>query len=141
MSLKVASATTQANAPVRQALAQNAAPTSLFREVGAATAGVSVGPEGESLNYNQDWDELAFQRRRQDRGQVASRRSVGASARFGDILTTQDISRTLMVYRSTGGTAAGPLMRQGVARYEAAMRAIGTAGRPHAGGGQANWRV
>lgn len=138
MAIKVGQSTAPVNAAARQTVMHHTGPSSLFKEVSELSMSTSVGPEDESLHYGETWDELDEQRRRHGQGGRAPAPTFRDGVRFGNILTTLDVSTALMTYRSTHDLIVPPLMRQGVDRYEGTMAAISQAG-VGANGTHANW--
>lgn len=139
MSLKVGQPTAAAaTSSARQVALQHTAPTGLFPSVSEMSMSTYVRPEDESMHFGQDWDELAFRRRQRQREEKVAHQRLTA-VRFGDILTTQDVSSTLIDYRSTHDTGARPPPRLGVMTYENALRAIGNAGDMRPASHHANW--
>lgn len=138
MSVKVGQATSGVSAPSRQVALQHTGPTGLFKEVGAAAPSSPVGADDQSLHYGEGWDLLDDQRRRRAAGGHEPPR-FGAAVRFGDILTTEAVSGTLIVFRSTHDMTVPTFMRDGVRRYETAVYAVHHRGSIHTGGTKANW--
>lgn len=140
MSLKVGqpAAASAATAATRQVALQHTAPTGLFPSVGELSMSNFVRPEDESMHFGEGWDELQFQRRQRQQRREAEERRL-SSVRFGDILTTQDVSATLINYRSSHDVSFTPPMKRGVMIYENALRAISTAGETRPPSSHANW--
>lgn len=87
----------------------------------------SVGAEDEALRFAQDWSNLFQQSQRQ----AAARQSRMEGVRFGDILTTTEVSAVLVSYRNQGDRDrnTGTTVRSGVSQYERAIRAISSGGK------------
>lgn len=140
MSLKVGQASHGVSAPSRQAALHHTGPTGLFKEVTAASASTAVGSEEQSLSYGEGWDLLDDQRRRRA-AMGRQKPTFSAGVRFGNILTTEAVSGTLIEFRSTHGWRVPVFMRDGVHRYEVAVYAVNHRGDIRSGGMHADWRL
>ncbi|WP_155976072.1 hypothetical protein [Novispirillum itersonii] len=98
-----------------------------FRNVTDMANSGNVGPEDEALRFAQNWNSLFQQSQRQAQQQKARMEGV----RFGDILTTTEVSAVLVAYRNQGDRSgsAGTTVRSGVSQYERAIRAISSGGK------------
>lgn len=126
MSLKVAQAPVAATSASRAAAINHAAPTDLFRQVSGLSSATPSGPEDESLRFGDNWDGF-FDTQEKARKE---KRSPIESVRFGDVMTTEEVSMTLVAYQAANSdnlTSMTPL-RTGAMLYENSMRAINNGG-------------
>lgn len=135
MSAKVGQLQIGATALGRAAALNHAAPTDAYREVPELAAPNRAGPEDESLRFSDTWDELQQQRHRPFRKRVPALEGV----RFGDVLTSEEVSGTLVAYRAQHDTAFLPSLRLGTMLYERAMHVIDNRGAVRPLGGSLNF--
>lgn len=116
-----------AAAPIRAGGNGAVSSSLMFRNVTDMASSGNVGPEDEALRFAQNWNSLFQQSQRQ----AAYRQSRMEGVRFGDILTTSEVSAVLVSYRnqSERGNGASTTVRSGVGQYERSMRAVMSGGK------------
>lgn len=134
MSLKVGSTPIAGPAIVRGGQSTTlSAPVGMLQQIGGMNASPSVGPEDQSLLFQESWDNLQQQQKKQ-----AARNVSIEGVRFGDILTTTDVSTTLVNYQAAHGISTLPSVRFGAMIYEMSMQAINNNGALRAAGTTVN---
>jgi hypothetical protein len=132
MSLKVSQAPVAIGSASRAAAINHAAPTDLFRQVAGMSGAMAAGPEDESLRFGENWDGLY---QSNDKPTKKTGRSALEHVRFGDIITTEEVSMTLVSYQAMNDLSTMTPLRTGAMLYENSMRAITNNGtmRPRGG--------
>jgi hypothetical protein len=125
MSLKVAQNAVAPTAASRASAINHAAPTDLFKQVSGMSGATPSGPEDESLRFGENWDGLY---QKQDKSNKKTGRTPLESVRFGDIITTEEVSLTLVSYQAANDLSTLTPLRIGAMLYEKSMRAINNNG-------------
>lgn len=115
-----------AAAPSRAGGSSSVSTSQTFKNVTDLANSGNVGSEEQSLRFAQEWSNFFQQSQRQ----ATFRRMRLEGVRFGDILTTTEVSSVLVSYRNQGGDRGTTTpVRSGVNHYERAMRAISSGGK------------
>lgn len=135
MSLKVGQAqqTGGAAAASRAASVLHAAPATATRQVDGLSAANRSGPEDDSLQFADSWDDMQ-KRRPQRRARLGLHPDA---VRFGSILASESIGTLMLSYRAQD-SGFMPSLRFGAMLYEHAKTAIGSRGNLRMVGGQIN---
>lgn len=123
MSLKVGQQTftgTSAS-PSRAAAINHTAPTDLFQQISGLSGSNTAGPEGDSLNFGDSWDDFQSY---DGRGKQRDSKGHVNGVRFGDILMTEEVGTTLVNYQAMHDVFPMPTLRFGAMLYENSMRAV-----------------
>lgn len=134
MSLKVGHAQQAGPAAAsRSGVVLHAASATTGRQVDSLSAPNRGGPEEDSLQFSDTWDDLQ-QRRPQRRARLGLHPDA---VRFGDVLASEDIGALMLSYRAQD-MGFMPSLRFGAMLYEHAKAAIGSGGHLRILGGQLN---
>lgn len=114
-----------AAAPARVGGNGSVATSQTFKNVTDLSSQGNVGPEEQALRFAENWNNMFQQSQRQ----ATYRRMRMEGVRFGEILTTTEVSAVLVSYRNQGERGATASVRTGVGHYEKAMRAISSGGK------------